>query len=501
MESPGRHIMVNALRLKQTESEIRPVELPEDEVKWCTVSLHDVTDAGMRLEASVFDIEGKQARERIYDCKWGVTNLLGSDGLVANAFYPGRFKRIYNDSLYGILFFLPSQMTDIYPKPDKYISALTKCSIEELRLKKGDILLTRSGTVGSLTLVSKTLEGAVFSDDVIRITAKREIDIGFLYAFLKSPTGNTILQTNKYGSVITHIEPEHLAGIPVPNPPDDVKKRINDLIIRSFELRDALNEHIDKAVSLLVAELQLPPVHEFKTKRFDKKLDVDNYTVKLSNLSGRLDGSYHVPIVNAITDHLRKFAAELITVGDERASKEIILPGRFKRVYVEEGQGRVFFGGKQLFELDPSNKKYLSLAKHSKRIKEQLELQENMVLITCSGTIGKVTIVPKHWNHWTANQHIIRVLPANDEMAGYMFIFLSSDYGYHLIKRYTYGSVVDEIDDNHVSRIPFPLLKNKSIQTKINELALEANKMRYEAYILEQKAMTIVNDEVIYART
>jgi type I restriction enzyme S subunit len=388
-------------------------------------------------------------------------------------------------------------MTDIYPKPDKYISALTRCSIEELRLKTGDILLTRSGTIGSVTLVSKTLEGTVFSDDVIRITTKREIDAGFLYAFLKSLTGNTILQTNKYGSVITHIEPEHLAGIPVPNPPDNIKRRINNLIIRSFELRDTSNELIDKAVSLLVAELQLPPIHEFKTKQFDKKTDVDNYMVKLSNLSGRLDGSYHVPIVNAITGHLRKFAAEVITVGDERISKNIILPGRFKRIYVEEGQGRVFFGGKQLFELDPSNKKYLSSAKHSRRIKEQLELQENMILITCSGTIGKVTLVPRHWNHWAANQHIIRVIPATNELVGYMFIFLSSDYGYHLIKKYTYGSVVDEIDDNHVSQIPFPLLKNKSIQTKINEFALEANRMRYEAYKAERQAMQILNDEVV----
>jgi len=123
-----------------------------------------------------------------------------------------------------------------------------------------------------------------------------------------------------------------------------------------------------------------------------------------------------------------------------------------------------------------------------------------MVLITCSGTIGKVTLVPKHWNHWTANQHIIRVIPINNELAGYIFIFLFSDYGNCLIKRYTYGSVVDEIDDNHVAQIPFPLLKNQSVQTKINNLALEANKKRYEAYILEQNAMKILNDEVINTR-
>lgn len=82
----------------------------------------------------------------------------------------------------------------------------------------------------------------------------------------------------------------------------------------------------------------------------------------------------------------------------------------------------------------------------------------------------------------------------------YLNVFLSSEYGYQLITHFTYGSVVDEIDDNHVRQIPFPLLKNKAVQDRINALALEANKKRYEAYLLEQQAIEIMNDEVIFAK-
>ncbi|MBQ9625231.1 MAG: restriction endonuclease subunit S, partial [Clostridia bacterium] len=89
---------------------------------------------------------------------------------------------------------------------------------------------------------------------------------------------------------------------------------------------------------------------------------------KLSEMSGRADASYHVPIVDAIVEHMKKYADEVTTIGDERISKDVILPGRFKRVYVEEGYGRVFIGGKQLWELDPTNKKYLSLIHHGDRI-------------------------------------------------------------------------------------------------------------------------------------
>ena len=213
----------------------------------------------------------------------------------------------------------------------------------------------------------------------------------------------------------------------------------------------------------------------------------------------RADASYHVPIVDAIVDILKKNAAEVTTVGDERISSDIILPGRFKRVYVEEGYGTVLFGGKQMYELDPSNKKYLSKSKHDERIINELEIQENTTLISRSGTIGKVCLVPKHWQNWVASEHIIRVVPANNDVAGYISIFLSSDYGYELIKRFTYGSVVDEIDDNHVRQIQIPILKNQDIQKQINDLALQANEKRYQAYLLEQEALKVLDEEVIYA--
>ena len=115
-------------------------------------------------------------------------------------------------------------------------------------------------------------------------------------------------------------------------------------------------------------------------------------------------------------------------------------------------------------------------------------------------TIGKVALVGKHWENWTANQHVIRMVPSNNDIAGYLYIFLNSDYGYQLITRYTYGSVVDEIDDNHVRQVAIPLLKNKDVRKQINDLALLANEKRYEAYKLEQEALRIMDDEVIYAQ-
>lgn len=388
---------------------------------------------------------------------------------------------------------------DIKPTPDGYISKRTDTDIDALRVKKGQILMTCSGTIGKVAYVSDTLDGLIFSHDLLRIDSNDD-NAGYIYAYLKSKIGQQILLTNSYGAVITHIEPEHLADVPIPNAPVEIKQEIHKMVIDSYALRDESNKLLDEAMDLLVQELKLPPIEEIGVDDFVQDAPVETFLVKLSQLNNRVDASYHVPIVKAIVDYLNKNAAEVTTIGDCRISRNVILPGRFKRVYVDEGHGRIFIGGKQLGELDPTNKKYLSVTQHGERIEEQLELHENMTLITCSGTIGKVALVGKHWENWTANQHIIRVVPANNEIAGYLSVFLSSQYGYRLITRYTYGSVIDEIDATHVSQIPIPILKNAEIQDRINKLALQANQKRYEAYLLEQKALRTMDQKVFFAK-
>ena len=476
---------------------LQAVEIVESPVKFCTVTLSDVISKGKRLEASVFDVEAKRARVLVEHGKYPVTMVGGANGL-ASSYVCGRFKRIWLEKS-DLPIFQPSSITDIYPTPDGYISHKTQTNIDALRVHAGQVLMTCSGTIGKVSYVSETLDNQIFSHDLLRINANNPGDAGYIYAYLKSIIGNKILLTNSYGAVITHIEPEHLATVPIPNAPWPIKKRINDLIVGSYELRDASNALIDEAKALLAQELKFPDIDEFDIDLYKKKADVVTFNVKLSEMDGRADASYHVPIVGAIVRHMRQHAAEVTTVGDGRVSKEVILPPRFARVYVEEGYGSVLIGGKQIYELDPSGKKYISRTKH-KALMEKLEVEQNTILITRSGTIGKVVLVPEHWKHWIPSDHIIRVIPANQDIAGYLSVFLASDYGYQLITHYTYGSVVDEIDDTHVANIPFPILKNADVQSRINKLALEANEKRYEAYKLEQQALRIVDKEVIFAK-
>lgn len=481
--------MVNAGLLSETvENKINT------SLKWCSVSLADVIAREKRLEASVYDIEAKRARQLIESGKFPLITIGGRNGL-ASSYTCARFKRVWVEKS-DIPIYQPSAIVDIKPEPDGYISHVTQTDIEALRVKKGQVLMTCSGTIGKVAFVSDTLDQKVFSHDLLRIDCKNTIDKGYLYAYLKSKTGSKILLSNRYGAVITHIEPEHLATVPIPDASKEIKERIHNLIMQSYKLRDESNDLMEKATALLVKELHLPVISDFRLAASRQSREMDTFTVKLSDLSDRIDASYHAPIVNAVLEHMAKYAVEITTVGDRRISREVVLPPRFARVYVEEGYGRVLIGGKQIHELDPSGKKYLSNTKH-RELMDKLEVHQNTSLITRSGSVGKVALVPKHWERWIPSDHIIRVVPASDDIAGYLNVFLASDYGRVFIKRYIYGSVVDEIDDNHVRRIPIPVLKDRDIQREINALALLANEKRYRAYLSEQQALKIMEEEVI----
>jgi type I restriction enzyme S subunit len=106
----------------------------------------------------------------------------------------------------------------------------------------------------------------------------------------------------------------------------------------------------------------------------------------------------------------------------------------------------------------------------------------------------------KRWLGWTGSDHLIRIIPATDEISGYLYAWLSTDYGLVLSKKHTYGSVVDEIDTNHVGDIKVPLLKDQELQSKINAMVLKANQLRYEAHEKEEAAIKMMNEEVIYKR-
>ena len=118
-------------------------------------------------------------------------------------------------------------------------------TIKVLRVQQGDLLVTRSGTIGRVAYATKRLVGAVVSDDMIRIRIKDETIRYYVYAYLQSFAGHNQMFKNEYGSVQQHLEAKHIAGILISIPPKwgDVK-HITEPTKAAIESRESLEERL-----------------------------------------------------------------------------------------------------------------------------------------------------------------------------------------------------------------------------------------------------------------
>ncbi|MBE4349953.1 restriction endonuclease subunit S [Vibrio parahaemolyticus] len=461
-------------------------------IKSCSISLSEICETGFRLEASVFNIDAKKAKKHIEDLNFLKMPLAGELGIV-DAFYCARFKRPYVDAG-GIPFFQPSQITEIFPEPARFLAS-SFGEPEHLQVKKGDLLLTRSGTIGKLGRVTNHFENKIFSDDLIRIKPKDSKYTGFIYTFLGSDVGQLLLTTSNYGAVIQHIEPEHLEDVEIPIPGKETLEKLNELFEQALKCINDSNKLIQSARDKLLTSLDFDNFTYIDSCKYDPGSPIQNISLGLQNLQGRFDASFHTPKAEAIEAHLKNRECTLLKAGDSFLSKDVFLPGRFKRVYVEREFGIPFIGGKELGNLTPKTEKFLSLKGHSERIKSELLLKQGTILVTRSGTIGKVNLTPSHWEGCAASEHIIRITPKNDITAGYLYAWLSTSYGLEMIKRHTYGSVVDEIDDYHVSEVLVPMLSESEVE-EIGSLVMQASILRTQAHEYDQQSMSILKKEL-----
>lgn len=99
-------------------------------------------------------------------------------------------------------------------------SAQQRQCIEALKVQEGDILISRSGTIGKVTYATKEMaEKYVVSDDLVRIRVNDKNLRAYLLAYFSSETAHSLMLLDEYGSVQQHLQPRHIHQmlIPVPN--------------------------------------------------------------------------------------------------------------------------------------------------------------------------------------------------------------------------------------------------------------------------------------------
>jgi type I restriction enzyme S subunit len=477
---------------KEERNSMRVDEIP---FQWNTVRSSKTYEEDKRLDASFYSYDIVKARILIEELKRvgiGVKRL-GDDFLSAKIFWPGRFKRKYVSRKEGKPFLMPSEVFMFLPRARKFITDFPK----EVLIEKEWILITRSGTIGRCIISNELLSKFVVSDDLIRIIPSDKNLVGYVYAYLNTWVGQTFLKKTKYGVTVKHIEPQHVESIPIPIIPQ-IEKEVNEKILKAHKLLEEAQELLLKAVGTIYAELGLPQIDEGEIEYFGGKRgkSAKVFITKFSELSLRLDASFHKPILSL----LRKILREKENNGKYKLQElgsisEILTPPRFKRFYVKDhSKGIPLLQGAHIPMIKPLDIKYLW--KDMKNINAYV-LNKNWILVTCSGTLGRVGLVRDYWAGWAATNHITRII-SKDINPGYLTAYLQSAYGQYQLESLSYGGVVEEIGEagELIKNILIPVPTNNELEEKIGNLVMQAYDKKDQANRIEEEAIRLLEDNL-----
>jgi type I restriction enzyme M protein len=179
------------------------------------------SESDLRLNAAFHHPRATGLRTRVLRARPSDVRVVRLGDVVEDIWCPGRFKRRYTDDAEGGTLFLGgSNICQFYVTNRKYMDPADP-RLDQLAVREGWILVTRSGSTGIVSRVSRAWAEMAISDHVIRIApAPEKLDPDYLEAFLRSPWGQQLMSAGIFGSVIDEITPEFLADLPIPVPTD-----------------------------------------------------------------------------------------------------------------------------------------------------------------------------------------------------------------------------------------------------------------------------------------
>jgi type I restriction enzyme S subunit len=201
-------------------------------------------------------------------------------------------------------------------------------------------------------------------------------------------------------------------------------------------------------------------------ERDGRRLDCGPY------MSGALEARVLLESLQARNDKLHT-----ITLG---GISGIFHAGRIKRVWVDSpDHGRPFISSTEILQADLSHLPYISTRAVAEN--PRLPIHAGWTLITRSGTVGRMAYARPDMEDYACSEHVLRVVPDAEKIPpGYLYAYLSSEFGVALVVGGTYGSIIPSIEPEHIADLTVPRL-GKNIEQRAHELVTQAADSRSNA--------------------
>lgn len=440
-------------------------------------------EGGRRLDCNPYMSGALEARDALKRLSVQTEKLAD---LTDDIFHAGREGRLWvDDPEFGVPFLGSS---DILCADLSYLPLIAKRQVvRNPKFKLGEqwTLITRSGTIGRMTYVSKDMSGMACSEHVLRVVPKPDRVLpGYLYAYLASRYGVPLVVSGTYGAIIQHIEPEHIAGLPVPRFGEDIEGYIHSLITEAAVKRDEAGRCLSQAMSEFLVAANLPALESCGSVT-----PFSTSSVPASSLQGRCDGFFHSRYHSDVVGAIRNCGLAITSIGQMACG--IQEPNRFKRIVLDADSGGIpLFGTSAIFWNDPEPSYYLP-----RRLAAPYVVGRSTLLIPRSGqlqgVIGRPVLPYGDIIGGAVSEDAIRINCHTETEAGFLFVFLSSEYGLRQLKARAFGSSIPHLDVRQISACVLPEL-SPTLAERIGGLGLRVSELRSDALRLEREAKLAV---------
>jgi type I restriction enzyme S subunit len=407
--------------------------------------------------------------------------------VASKIFHAGRESRMWVDSPeYGVPFM---GSTDILAADLSYLPLISKKQVEstpQFLLKKGWTLITRSGTVGRMAFARQDMDGFACSEHVMRVVPNEESILpGYLYAFLSSRFGVPLVVSGTYGAIIQHIEPRHIADLPVPRL-GAIEEQAHELVRQAASLLTKYQANLKEATALFFDSVGLKDItaaewHSWGADYgFSSTVDVKSFRALNFN-----------PRFNRLCEQIKqgpwKPLGELCVTGTLKRGE------RFNRIDADDEYAYRLIGQKELFWLRPEGR---WIGKNF--VPDGALAEDGCVLVAARGTLGDTElycraefITGKALDN-AYSEDILRVLADKSViLRGALFAFMRSETAFRMFRSISMGS---KLQDHHyamlpVIPIPYP---PDNVRERCNDWVIEAYEMRDKAIALEDEARVLV---------
>ena len=227
-------IVDTVLAYRPPKPEAEPDGLP---AAWGVPVDRILSDRELRLDAAHFDL----AVERRLSALKAAGVSFRSLGEITDSVFmpPQRQSRKYvEDREYGVPFLQGGQITSFRPVGMKIISRDWK-NFDHFVIKAGWLLLTRSGTIGSVAICPDEWDGWAASEHVFRIVPDDgKCPSGYLYCCLVSDVAQMQLSAQAYGGQVDELTEDHIRDLQIPILDDEaVIDDIHRTVLRAMSAR------------------------------------------------------------------------------------------------------------------------------------------------------------------------------------------------------------------------------------------------------------------------